>query len=91
MKYTSYNSVTLKIAGSCWASGGFLPAAAEEEMCRRDRLIGLNPQRRMVGARHHVGRERPERDSVQQQFDAVLHAIRGGNLWGSRSATINLS
>lgn len=45
----------------------------------------------MVGARHHVGKERPERDFAQQQFDAELDAIRGGNLWGSQSATINLS
>lgn len=71
--------------------GGFLPAVAGEEMCKWDGLIGFNPQRRMVGARHHVGKERPERDFAQQQFDAELDAIRGGNLWGSQSATINLS
>lgn len=60
--------------------GLFLPTVAGEEMCKCDGLIGFNPQRRMVGARHHVGKERPERDSAQQQFDAVLDAIRGGNL-----------
>lgn len=60
--------------------GGRGGGGAGEEMCRRDGLIGWNPQRRMVEARHHVGRERPERDSAQQQFDAVLDGIRGGNL-----------
>lgn len=44
---------------------------------RRGGLIGINPQRRMEGPRHHVGTERPERDSAQKQFDAVLDAIRG--------------
>lgn len=60
--------------------GGFLPGVAGQEMCKCDGLIGFNPQRRVVGARHHVGKERPECDSARQQFDVVLDAIRGGNL-----------
>lgn len=60
-------------------AGALLPAAAGEEIYKCGGLIGFNPQRRTVGARHHLGKERPERDSAQQRFDAVLDAIRGGN------------
>lgn len=36
-----------------------------------DGLIGFNPHRRTEGPRPHDGTERPDRDSAQQQFDAI--------------------